>query len=113
VVPDYDTSGRSPKPRPLVTVRTEDRPHLDPGGEAHRAGGPGTQKAELVELDAEQGLLTLRLLNGMGRKKEPEPGTVPEPGDEVCFTLFELSARQSAPLPDPEDTPWTHGGPPK
>jgi hypothetical protein len=113
VEPAYDTSGRSPKPRPLVTVRTEDRPHLDPGGEVHRAGGPATQKAELVQLDAEAGLLTLRLRSGMGRKKEPEPGTVPEPGEQVCFTLFELAARQSAPLPEPEDTPWTHGGPPK
>ncbi|WP_165845370.1 hypothetical protein [Streptacidiphilus pinicola] len=113
VQPDYDTSGRSPKPRPLVTVRTEDRPHLDPGGEVHRAGGPSTQRAELAWLDAEAGLLTLRLLSGMGRKKEPEPGSVPEQGEQVCFTLFELSARQSAPLPDPEDTPWTHGGPPQ
>jgi hypothetical protein len=113
VQPAYDTSGRSPKPRPLVTVRTEDRPHLDPGGEVHRAGGPAAQRAELVRLDEAAGLLTLRLLSGMGRKKEPEPGTVPEPGDRVCFTLFELAARQSAPLPDPEDTPWTHGGPPK
>ena len=113
VQPAYDTSGRTPKPRPLVTVRTEDRPHLDPGSEVHRAGGPAAQRAELVELDAEAGLLTLRLRSGMGRKKEPEPGTVPEPGEQVCFTLFELSARQSAPLPEPEDTPWTHGGPPK
>ena len=109
----YDTSGRSPKPRPLVTVRTADRPHGDPGRELYRAGGPAVQKAELVERDAAAGTVTVRLLNGMGRKKEPEPGSVPEPGDQVCFTLFELTARQSAPLPEPEDTPWTHGGPPR
>jgi hypothetical protein len=112
VVPDYDTSGRSPKPRPLVTVRTSDRPHGDPGRELHRAGGPTTQKAELVERDAEAGTVTVRLMSGMGRKKEPEPGSVPGVGEQVCFTLFELTARQSAPLPEPEDTPWTHGGPP-
>ncbi|WP_051943563.1 hypothetical protein [Streptacidiphilus rugosus] len=109
----YDTSGRTPKPRPLVTIRTDDRPHAEPGGELHRAGGPSAQKAELDSVDAGEGLLTVRLLSGMGRKKEPEPGSVPEPGDQVCFTLFELSARQSAPLPEPEDTPWTHGGPPQ
>lgn len=108
----YDQTGRSPKPRPLVTVRTADRPHGDAGRELHRAGGPTAQKAELVSVDPAAGLVTVRLLNGMGRKKEPEPGTVPEPGEQVCFTLFELTARQSAPLPEPEDTPWTHGGPP-
>jgi hypothetical protein len=30
----------------------------------------------------------------------------------VCFTLFEHEQRGGAKLPDPEDTPWTHGGPP-
>ena len=38
--------------------------------------------------------------------------TVPEKGDRVCFTLFEHEQRGGAKLPDPEDTPWTHGGPP-
>lgn len=112
VVPYLDETGRSAKPRPLVTVRTADRPHGDPGRELYRAGGPTTQKAELVDRDEAAGTVTLRLLNGMGRKREPEPGTVPEVGEQVCFTLFELTARQSAPLPEPEDTPWTHGGPP-
>ncbi|MEZ0090241.1 hypothetical protein [Streptacidiphilus sp. EB129] len=112
VEPAYDTSGRSPKPRPLLTVRTADRLHAEPGRELHRAGGPSTQRAELVAADPEQGTVTLRLVSGMGRKKEPEPGSVPEPGERVCFTLFELTARQSAPLPEPEETPWTHGGPP-
>ena len=110
VEPAHDTSGKSPRPRPLVTVRTVDRPHAEPGTELHRAGGPTSQRAELVA--AAHGRVTVRLLSGMGRKKEPEPGSVPEVGDQVCFTLFELTARQSAPLPEPEDTPWTHGGPP-
>lgn len=107
------SSGRSPKPRPLLTVRTGDRAHGDPGRALYRAGGPAAQKAELVAQDPESGTVTLRLLNGMGLKKEPKPGSVPEPGEQVCFTLFELTARQSAPLPEPEDTPWTHGGPPR
>ncbi|MCX4748934.1 hypothetical protein OG455_26035 [Kitasatospora sp. NBC_01287] len=121
LVLEYDTSGRSPKPRPLLTVRTTDRPHADPGREVHRAGGspraeagagPAAQKAEVVAFDAATGLLTVRVLNGMGRRKEPEPGSLPEPGEPVTFTLFELAPRQSAPLPEPDDTPWTHGGPP-
>ncbi|MEU6235671.1 hypothetical protein [Kitasatospora sp. NPDC047058] len=121
VVPDYDTSGRSPKPRPLVTVRTADRPHADLGREAHRVwespraeagGGPSAQKAQIAAVDPEEGTITLRVLSGMGRKKEPEPGSLPEPGERITFTLFELTVRQSAPLPEPDDTPWTHGGPP-
>jgi len=112
VEPAYDTSGRTPRPRPLVTVRTADRPHAEPGTELHRAGGPSSQRAELVSVGEPRGSVTVRLVSGMGRKKEPEPGSVPEVGEHVCFTLFELTARQSAPLPEPEDTPWTHGGPP-
>lgn len=112
VVPEYDTSGRSPKPRPLLTLRTGDRPHADPGREVHRASAPTAQKAEVVAFDPAAGLVTLRVLTGMGRRKEPEPGSLPEPGQTVVFTLFELTPRQSAPLPEPADTPWTHGGPP-
>ncbi|GAA2800000.1 hypothetical protein RMN57_14805 [Kitasatospora sp. CM 4170] len=120
VVPDYDTSGRSPKPRPLVTLRTADRPHADLGREAHRVwgsprpegGSPTAQKAVIAGVDPAAGTITLRVLSGMGRKKEPEPGSLPEPGETVTFTLFELTVRQSAPLPEPDDTPWTHGGPP-
>ncbi len=112
VTPAYDTSGRSPKPRPLVTVRTDDHPHADPGREAHRANAESAQKAVIVAADPGEATITLQVTSGMGRKKEPEPGSLPEPGDRITFTLFELTPRQSAPLPDPDDTPWTHGGPP-
>ncbi|MDH6137798.1 hypothetical protein P3T37_007231 [Kitasatospora sp. MAA4] len=112
LVPDWDTSGRTPKPRPLLTVRTADHPHADLGREVHRAGGPAVQKAVITAVDPEQGLITVRVASGMGRKKEPEPGSLPAVGERVTFTLFELTARQSAPLPEPDDTPWTHGGPP-
>ncbi|WP_354640604.1 hypothetical protein [Kitasatospora camelliae] len=118
---EYDTSGRSPKPRPLVTVRTPDRPHADPGREVHRAwgapraegqGGGAAQRAVVVAADPAEGTVTVRVVSGMGRRREPEPGSLPEPGETVTFTLFELTPRQSAPLPEPDDTPWTHGGPP-
>ncbi|MFE6865504.1 hypothetical protein ACFVFS_03015 [Kitasatospora sp. NPDC057692] len=124
VVPDYDTTGRSPKPRPLLTVRTDDRPHADLGREVHRvrepaasgdgagAGAGPAQKAVIAAADPEAGTITVRVLSGMGRRKEPEPGSLPEPGERVTFTLFELTVRQAAPLPEPDDTPWTHGGPP-
>ena len=57
--------------------------------------------------------MTLRAASDkMGRGKEPEPGSVPEKGDRLCWTLFEHAQRGGPKLPDPEDTPWTHGGPP-
>lgn len=136
------SEGKRPRPRPLVTVRTDDAPHLTAHGKVHRVlpeeYGGGRQTAEYVpdgrdsrdgrdvtdvpdEPDLpdggpgaapEPGLITLRLVNGMGRSKEPAPGSVPEPGDQVCWTLFEHSPRGGPGLPEPEDTPWTHGGPP-
>ncbi|MDH6110576.1 hypothetical protein P3T36_006170 [Kitasatospora sp. MAP12-15] len=112
LVPDWDTSGRSPKPRPLLTVRTGDHPHADLGREVHRPTGQAAQKAVITAVEPEAGLITVRITSGMGRKKEPEPGSLPAVGEQVTFTLFELTARQSAPLPEPDDTPWTHGGPP-
>ncbi|MFF3559020.1 hypothetical protein ACFYXS_03115 [Streptomyces sp. NPDC002574] len=106
------SEGRIPKPRPLVTVATEDRPHLDPDAKVYRALPDGrTQQAQFVEW-AGPGTVLLRVVNGMGRSKVPDPGTVPEAGDAACWTLFEHAPRGGAGLPDPEDTPWTHGGPP-
>lgn len=129
------SEAKVPRPRPLVTVRTEDRPHLaervklyrvmddgrtqtaefageaeepedsgepDDSAEPVEAGAPGRACADFV----------VRLTGGMGRGKEPEPGSVPEPGDRVCWTLFEHAPRGGPDLPDPESTPWTHGGPP-
>ncbi|MFJ4845350.1 hypothetical protein [Streptomyces sp. NPDC088733] len=106
------SEGKIPKPRPLVTVTTGDRPHLDPDAKVYRALPDGrTQQAQFVEW-AGPGAVLLRVVNGMGRSKVPDPGTVPEPGDAVCWTLFEHAPRGGAALPEPEDTPWTHGGPP-
>ncbi|MER6030336.1 hypothetical protein [Streptomyces sp. NPDC001851] len=103
--------GKRPSPRPLVTVRTDDRPHLAERAKVYRSLGGKPQSAEFVGYDSEDGLV-LRILDKMGRGKEPEPGSVPEKGDRVCFTLFEHEQRGGAKLPDPEETPWTHGGPP-
>ncbi|MFH9858464.1 hypothetical protein [Streptomyces sp. NPDC017202] len=125
VVMEYG-EGRRPSPRPLVTVRTDDRPHLGERVKVYRSLGGKPQAAEFVrragpdgpdgpdgaEGAEDEGLLVLRIVDKMGRGKEPEEGSVPEKGDRVCFTLFEHEQRGGAKLPDPEDTPWTHGGPP-
>lgn len=107
--------GKRPSPRPLVTVRTEDRPYLGERTKVYRSLGGKPQTAEFAgyEGDEEEGaLVVLRIVDKMGRGKEPEAGSVPEKGDRVCFTLFEHEQRGGAKLPEPEDTPWTHGGPP-
>ncbi|MFJ4802382.1 hypothetical protein [Streptomyces murinus] len=105
------SEGRRPSPRPLVTVRSDDRPRLVERAKVYRSLGGRPQSAEFVEQVAED-VVVLRILDKMGRGKEPEPGSVPEKGDRVCFTLFEHEQRGGAKLPEPEETPWTHGGPP-
>ncbi|MFC9295986.1 hypothetical protein ACFTWH_29150 [Streptomyces sp. NPDC057011] len=107
------TDSKRPSPRPLVTVATEDRPQLaeDGGGKVYRSLDGRPQSAQFVRFEADGGLV-LRLLDKMGRGREPEPGSVPEKGDRVCWTLFEHDARGGPKLPDREQTPWTHGGPP-
>ncbi|MFJ6749800.1 MULTISPECIES: hypothetical protein [unclassified Streptomyces] len=108
------SEGRRPMPRPLVTLRTPDAPHLAERAKLYRPLADGrTQTAEFVAYAPQDtGTLVVRLTGGMGRGKEPEPGSVPEPDDAVCWTLFEHAPRGGPELPDPEDTPWTHGGPP-
>ncbi|MEV6791574.1 hypothetical protein AB0M87_06150 [Streptomyces sp. NPDC051320] len=108
------SESKRPSPRPLVTLRTNDTPHLGERAKVHRAlpgSPPKTQTAEFVRYE-EPGTLVLRLVNGMGRSKEPAPGTVPDKGDRLCWTLFEHSSRGGPELPAREETPWTHGGPP-
>ncbi|MCB5910318.1 hypothetical protein [Streptomyces pinistramenti] len=108
------SEGARPMPRPLVTLRTDDRPQLSEGAKVHRPlPGGKTQPAAFVAYDdPASGSLTVRLTGGMGRGKVPEPGSVPEPGEAVCWTLFEHAPRGGPERPEPEDTPWTHGGPP-
>ncbi|MEU6902811.1 hypothetical protein [Streptomyces virginiae] len=107
------TESKRPSPRPLVTVSTEDRPQLADGSGAkvYRSLDGRPQSAQFVRFE-EDGQVVLRLLDKMGRGRDPEPGSVPEKGDRVCWTLFEHDARGGPKLPDPEQTPWTHGGPP-
>ncbi|PKV85882.1 hypothetical protein [Streptomyces sp. TLI_146] len=105
------SESKRPSPRPLVTVRTDDTPHLAERAKVFRSLDGKPQSAEFVGYEAD-GALVLRLLDKMGRSKDPAPGSVPEKGDRVCWTLFEHDQRGGPKLPDPEATPWTHGGPP-
>ncbi|MFI1829956.1 hypothetical protein ACH41E_26480 [Streptomyces sp. NPDC020412] len=105
------SESKRPAPRPLVTVRTDDRPHLGERVKAYRSLDGKPQSAEFVRQEPD-GALVLRLLDRMGRAKEPAEGSVPQKGDRIAWTLFEHDQRGGPKLPEPEDTPWTHGGPP-
>lgn len=105
------SESKRPSPRPLVTIRTDDRPHLGERVKVYRSLEGHPQSAELVVRE-EDGSLVLRLLDRMGRSKDPAPGSVPAKGDLIAWTLFEHDQRGGPQLPEPEDTPWTHGGPP-
>ncbi|MFF7181667.1 hypothetical protein [Streptomyces sp. NPDC008121] len=111
VAPAWSESKR-PSPRPLLTVRTDDRPHLGERVKVYRSLEGKPQTAEFVRYE-EDGSLVLRVTDRMGRSKEPAAGSVPEKGDRIAWTLFEHDQRVGAKLPDPEETPWTHGGPPR
>ncbi|MCX5390877.1 hypothetical protein [Streptomyces sp. NBC_00094] len=106
------TESKRPSPRPLLTVRTEDRPHLAEKAKVFRSLDGKPQAAEFVRYE-EDGSMVLRLLDRMGRSKEPAEGSVPEKGERIAWTLFEHEQRVGPKLPDPDDTPWTHGGPPR
>ncbi|WP_369378720.1 hypothetical protein [Streptomyces sp. cg36] len=105
------SESKRPSPRPLLTVRTEDAPHLAERAKVFRSLDGRPQSAEFVGYEPD-GALVLRLLDKMGRGKDPAPGSVPDKGAAVCWTLFEHDPRGGPRLPDPEATPWTHGGPP-
>jgi len=101
--------------RPLVDLVTTDPVRLAVGVEVESPARRG-QLGEIVELRpaADGGLLvTLQLRGGMGRSRTPPPGTVPEPGETLSYTSLLADSMFSAALPAPEDTPWTHGGPPR
>lgn len=124
------TESKRPSPRPLVTVRTVERPQVGERTKVYRSLDGKPQSAEFVGYagqapedtehtegadapeDGSEVLLVLRILDRMGRGKEPAPGSLPSPGDRTVWTLFEHDQRGGPALPDAEETPWTHGGPP-
>ncbi|WP_328866977.1 hypothetical protein [Streptomyces sp. NBC_00304] len=110
------TESKRPSPRPLVTVRTAEQPQLAERLKVYRSLDGKPQTAEFAGYgppeEGEPPALVLRITDRMGRGREPAPGSVPEPGDRIAWTLFEHDQRGGPKLPEPEETPWTHGGPP-
>ena len=130
-----DSSGKRRKLRPLITVITEDSLRIDAGATLVSPSRP-SQQARVVSVavvpappgpaapagQVPAGLVSapplrrtevvLELSGGMGRALTAEPGSVPEPGERLCYTTLTDSYQPASSFPDREHTPWTHGGPP-
>ena len=104
-----DATGRRRVLRPRITVQTEDDTIAEPGVTLTSPARPG-QKARVVEVTGPR--VVLELQGGMGRSLTPEPGSVPSVGEPVCYAAFSDTWQPPPAFPEPEDTPWTHGGPP-
>lgn len=110
-----DRSGATPKRRPTLTLRTEERPRVAIGA-VLKCPARSAQKAELLAIEEEPGgayASLLRITSGLGRgyKKPLQSGVVPDLGEELTYTTLDPNGLRT-PLPAEEETPWTHGGPP-
>ncbi|GII78839.1 hypothetical protein Sru01_38210 [Sphaerisporangium rufum] len=101
--------GRGRKLRPLLVVRTGDPVRLAAGARLATPARRG-QRADVV--DVAGGEVTLKIVKGMGRGTTATPGAVPQVGEVVCYAALTDEYQPPAALPAPEETPWTHGGPP-
>ncbi|WP_329176824.1 hypothetical protein [Streptomyces sp. NBC_01477] len=111
-----DLSGKTPKRRPTITLRTEERPDVVVGTVV-RSPARSSQAAEVLGLtDLPDGACEalLQVTSGLGRgyKQPLPPGAVPEVGEQLTYTTLSPNGVPSR-LPATENTPWTHGGPPQ
>ena len=117
--PDRVELGKRPVLRPWITVATVDGVLISPGAVLKSPDRPG-QQARVIDVvppgaatdgDGRTRVL-LELKGGMGRSLIPPPGSVPAVGEYVTYTSLRDDFQPAPKLPDNEDTPWTHGGPP-
>ena len=124
-----DDTGKRTVPRPWVTIATSDAVLIETGKKVKvmRSGRPrqdaivriiepgaGAAGAGVGGASSGAGLtvVTVELTSGMGRKKTPEPGSVPAVGEFLLATTLTGDFQPSPKWPEKEETPWTHGGPP-
>ncbi|MFY1674959.1 hypothetical protein ACN27G_34305 [Plantactinospora sp. WMMB334] len=111
-----DDSGKRRVLRPRIQVTTADVVLVPVGAVLHSPGRPGQQaRVVFVTPDAAAGRtdVVLELSGGLGRSLSPAPGSVPEVGDRLCYTTLSDSFMPPGEFPSRDETPWTHGGPPK
>jgi hypothetical protein len=94
-------------------VHTTEPVRVEPGTSLTSPARPG-QKARVVSVSpaGDGNDVLLELSGGMGRKLVAEPGSVPAVGERLVLTTLSEAYRPGGSLPDPAETPWTHGGPP-
>lgn len=110
-----DGAGTRKKLRPWVWVETTDEVAIEKGATVGSPARP-TQAVILTEIERRQDrtLVTLELQDKMGpRPSDPTPGAIPDPGDRLTYAAFRPEFRRGPEFPAREDTPWTHGGPPR
>jgi hypothetical protein len=97
------------RPRPHVTVRTDDPVRLAAGTKVISPSMPEGHKALIVSCvpDGESMLVTVEVTGGMGRARVPRPGTVPVLDQRVAY-LPDPGWRPKPVFPASEHTPWTH-----
>jgi hypothetical protein len=62
---------------------------------------------------ASDDLVVVELDRGFGRAKVIPPGVLPEVGEVLTYSSVLASGIRGPALPGPDETPWTHGGPPQ
>jgi hypothetical protein len=109
-----DDSGRRRVLRPRITLETRDPVLAEPGDELVSPARPRQTARVISATTVSDGTaVQLELRGGMGRGLTPLPGSVPEPGESVCYATFSERFQPLPAFPDRDDTPWTHGGPPQ
>jgi hypothetical protein len=108
-----DDTGKRPVLRPRIMVVTTETVRVEPGAALTSPARP-SQKAKVISVTAGPAGtdVLLELSGGMGRKLVAEPGSVPAVGEKLLLTTLNEAYRPGGALPEPEQTPWTHGGPP-
>jgi hypothetical protein len=108
-----DDTGKRPVLRPRIMVVTAETVRVEPGATLTSPARPA-QKAKVISVTPGAGStdVLLELSGGMGRKLVAEPGSVPAVGEKLLLTTLSEAYRPGGTLPEPEQTPWTHGGPP-
>jgi hypothetical protein len=104
-----DDTGKRPVLRPRIMVQASEPVRVEVGAALTSPARPA-QKATVISITGSDVLLELS--GGMGRKLVAESGSVPEVGERLLLTTLSEAYRPGGSFPDPDDTPWTHGGPP-
>jgi hypothetical protein len=110
-----DDTGKRPLLRPRIMLLTADPVLVAPGTVLCSPARPA-QRARVVFVTAvAEGKteVVLELSGGMGRSLTAPPGSVPEVGERLCYTTLTDGYVPPGAFPAREETPWTHGGPPR